>query len=437
MISRVYIKGYKSLEEIEVELHPLTVVFGPNAAGKSNLFDALGLLSRMVTAETLNKAFVGHRGLPLEAFHWGKDGLDGLLARDTAQFTIEVDVKLSAETVETVERQIRQMRKGLPGGDGRREAGKRWVVERDLRYTLTVEIVTASGHLRVVNEKLVALTRDGEPKRNRKSFLGRVKDTESGTLYLRLRMEGQARPPTDYEIGLDYTMVSRPLYPPHYPHITAFKEEVSRWRFYYLEPREMMRADSPLKDIDSIGPHGEDLAAFFNALKANNPKEFDGISHALRHILPGLQGIDVERTREGLLQLKVLEGGAPFPARVISEGTLRVLGLLAIANPRRPATVIGYEEPENGVHPRRLKIIADLLKNAALRGDTQVLINTHSPLLPEYFGDESLIVCRKEGFTTTFDPFTSVGAISRRGAIKAALEETPLSTRIARGDFGG
>ena len=56
MIRRVKVQGYKSLKDIEVELRPLTVIFGPNAAGKSNLFDALALLSRMVTQRTLREA---------------------------------------------------------------------------------------------------------------------------------------------------------------------------------------------------------------------------------------------------------------------------------------------------------------------------------------------------------------------------------------------
>lgn len=428
MITHVRIIGYKSLEDVEIDLHPLTVVFGPNAAGKSNLFDALSLLSRMVTSDTLNKAFEGHRGTPLEAFHWGKDGLKGLSSKDTAQFTIEVDVKLSNEVIETIEQQIQQMRAGLSDGDGRDEVAKKRVVENSLRYTLVVEIVIASGYLRVVNEQLTALRRDGQERQSRNPFLNRV---DEGGRRLSLRMEGQAHP-TYHEVGLNYTLVSRPLYPPHYPHITAFKEEVSRWCFYYLEPRELMRAHNPLRDIYNIGSHGEDLAAFYNALKSNSPKDFDGINRALQHILPGLQGVDVERTNEGLLQLKVYEEGVSFPARVISEGTLRVLGLLAITNPRRPATVIGYEEPENGVHPRRLKIIADLLENAAQSGSTQVLINTHSPLLPEYFDDESLIVCCKEGVKTDFKKFTSFGPVFRGGEIKTALEE-----RIVRGDFGG
>ena len=43
MLKRAHIKGYKSLEDVEVRLSPLAVLFGPNAAGKSNVLDALQL----------------------------------------------------------------------------------------------------------------------------------------------------------------------------------------------------------------------------------------------------------------------------------------------------------------------------------------------------------------------------------------------------------
>ena len=49
MLKRVHIKGYKSLQDVEIGLCPLVVLFGPNAAGKSNLLDALQLLSKLGT----------------------------------------------------------------------------------------------------------------------------------------------------------------------------------------------------------------------------------------------------------------------------------------------------------------------------------------------------------------------------------------------------
>lgn len=68
MLKRVKIQGYKSLEDVEVHLQPLSVFFGPNASGKSNFLDALQLLSRMTTSSNLNDAFRHpYRGTPLEA----------------------------------------------------------------------------------------------------------------------------------------------------------------------------------------------------------------------------------------------------------------------------------------------------------------------------------------------------------------------------------
>ena len=60
MLKRVRIKGYKSLEDAKARLEPLAVLFGPNAAGKSNFLDALQLLSKLGTSATLK----GTRSIP-------------------------------------------------------------------------------------------------------------------------------------------------------------------------------------------------------------------------------------------------------------------------------------------------------------------------------------------------------------------------------------
>jgi predicted ATPase len=148
-------------------------------------------------------------------------------------------------------------------------------------------------------------------------------------------------------------------------------------------------------------------------------------------ILPRLEDISIDRTSNKELFLSIKENGGNFSNRLISEGTLRVLGLVAVMSPTTGSTVIGYEEPENGVHPRRLNAIAELLLNVHSE-DRQVLVNTHSPILPTYFKNDFLMICRREHGQTVFDPFNSLGPLYKSGEIDAHLND-----RIERGDFGG
>ena len=330
----------------------------------------------------------------------------------------------------TTEQQIQKYRSPERASSGK----PRRVTERFLRYRITIAITPKTGVLRVVDEYLAALKKgkNGFVVKDRKS---RLPFLEKHGHRLRLRMEGQARP-TEYEIGLNYAIASQPLYPPHYPHIVAFREEVSGWQFYYFEPRRM-REENPVKEVYRLMSDGGDLAAFYHTLKLTNPLQFDNIQRTLRMIVPTVEAIDVELTKEGKVRLAIREHGVEFSAKVISEGTLRILGLLAILSPNNPATTIGFEEPENGVHPRRLKLIADLLKNASRK--KQIIVNSHSPLLPDYlpgWTDVLLVGCRKAHGASVFEPLYEAIGLFRKRMVEMALEEkTPISQRILRGDW--
>ena len=248
MLKRVHIKGYKSLADVEVRLEPLTVLFGPNAAGKSNLLDALQLLSRLGTSRTLKDAFDSpYRGKPLESFRIGKTGIKGLIEQERLVFSMEADLQLSDAVVAAVERQIRDMRR--PSRDastpkpGKQRARVR---ERDLRYRIEIEMLPKSGVLRVADEYLAALNREGEPTGKRKPFFERRGEE------IHLRLEGQGHP-THYERFLDHSILSMPHYPPHYPHLVAARRELESWLFFYFEPRERMRAANPVKEVRHIG----------------------------------------------------------------------------------------------------------------------------------------------------------------------------------------
>lgn len=420
MIKRVRIEGYKSFQNLSLELMPLTVIFGPNASGKSNFLDALYFLSRAVNKKNLKEAFEGHRGLPLESFYYGDEGYDGMLRKPQLRFTFEVDVEVSQSVKNKVEEIVQAKRKGINSISSRKPV----VTERLLRYRLTIEALADTGYLRVIDERLCAIKRNGMEKK-RRPFLERCEN------WIYLRMERQAHP-TYHEIGLDHTIISTALYEPHYPHITAFRMELANWFTYYLEPKILMREEVPSADIESLGPRGENLAAFLNTLKHRHEKSFESLNLSLSRVLPTDTRIEVEHLKEGLVGLRLSENNLWFSVRLISEGTLRLIGLLCAIHPANPATMVAFEEPENGVHPVRLKIISDLVKNAVGLYGKQIIVTTHSPILPEYFENKNLFVCSKERTQTDIKPFVDYGPLFRRRAIKHALQD-----RIMRGDFGG
>jgi predicted ATPase len=435
MLRRIHIKGYKSLRDVEVNLSPLTLLFGPNAAGKSNFLDSLQLLSKMATSQTLTEAFdPPYRGKPLESFTFGEGGLRGLMEQERLIFSIEADLHLSDAVVEAVNRQIQDMRR--PSGEGRSEStgnSPARVRERDLRYRVEIEMVPRSGFLRVTDEYLAALNSKGDPTGSRKPFIERQGER------IHLRLEGQAHP-TQYERYLDRTILSMPHYPPHYPHLVAARRELESWFFYYFEPRERMRAANPVKEVRHIGLMGEELAAYLNTLKAMEPKQFNAVEKALHTLLPDVDGIEISVSDIGEVELQLKENGIAIPSRVVSEGTLRLLGLLALNGAGGAPSLVGFEEPENGVHPRRIELIAEFLNTRRRVGATQYIVTTHSPILPDMIPDDCLFVAQRKGRCTQIYPFTHWGPLWRRVGIDKSLDDDrqdwlPVSKRILRGDF--
>ena len=446
MLNRIRVRGYKSLRDLDVQLKPLTLLFGPNAAGKSNILDAVQLLSRLATSRTLKEAFDPPcRGKPLESFTMGPGGLKGLREQERLAFSIEADLHISDTVAKAIDREILEMRQ--PAGavvaaphrvllrpqerlEMRQPVPAR-VLERRLRYRLEVEMLPSSGLLRTTDEYLAALNKNGGPTR-RSAFI------ERRGQQVRLRREGQARP-MEYERYLDRAILSMPHYAPHYPHLTAARRELESWQFFYFEPRERMRAATPIKEASHVGPMGEELAAFLVTLKTRQPRQFQALEKALRMLLPDVDGIEADVNDLGEAEFRLRENGVAIPARVLSEGTLRLLGLLALSGAEGTPSLVGFEEPENGVHPRRIELIADLLKTSSQSGETQYIVTTHSPILPDRLPDDALFVVSRTNRETQVESFKTWGALGRKPDIDEALDDggepLPVFDRIMRGDF--
>ncbi len=340
MLERFTIESFKSFKTLTLELPKLTVLFGPNAAGKSNILDAIQAFSRIAIGRTLADALRSIRGYPVEAFTFPSTGLPGLLSAESTQFTLAGDLRVGKEL---------------------------------FRYRVGVAIKPSSGALSVVDEYLTALTLKNEPRGA--ADIERVNDR------LNVRRRSHPGRPRRESLGLNYALLSDPRFSaPEYRAIEKVRTELSGWRTYYLDPRAAMRQARPPAQVTDVGVLGQDIAPFLYRLRADKPKHFESLKKTLRALVPSVEdvSVDLDKSR-GILDVLVRQDGIDFSSRIVSEGTLRVLALCAIAINPWKGSLIAFEEPENGVHPRRLDLIAQLLTSMAQQDGQQLLVTTHSP----------------------------------------------------------
>ena len=237
-----------------------------------------------------------------------------------------------------------------------------------------MQIQPGSGSLTVRDEYLAKLGKGGQPKG--KAAIEHV----DGQLHV--RRKSKPAHPRQEPVGLNHSLLSDPRWSGvEYPGIESCRAEFEGWRIYYLDPRVAMRAARPPADVQDIGILGENIAPYLYRLKAEHPKHFAAVNRTLRSLIPSVEELSVDLDeKRGTLDIQVRQGGADFSSRIISEGTLRVLALCAIAANPWAKGLIGFEEPENGVHPRRLELIAELLVSLAIQQKRQVIVTTHSAL---------------------------------------------------------
>jgi predicted ATPase len=336
---------------------------------------------------------------------------------------VTVDVELPSQVLNRINQTLEEREK-LAGT----EVPYTRVSEPQLRYELKISYDFPSGEAFVSDEKLIALNRRGEPKASRSPFLER--DHKARRFVVRIERQSH---PRYYDVNRNRTLVSEISDPVYHPHIVAFKEEVRSWRSYYVEPSQVRREVS-VSRADDPGRHGQDLAAFYWKLKHEYPREFRNVCLNLSQLVPSLRGIDVREVRGTLVPVVIEKNGAEFPFRLASEGTLRLLCLLGIAIAPNPPSVVAYEEPENGVEPSRLDILARVLTNVASKGRTQVIVTTHSQtFLDRARENASFVACRRlSDGSSVFEPYQNADKVFASNDLAPA---SWIADRSARGDL--
>lgn len=171
--------------------------------------------------------------------------------------------------------------------------------------------------------------------------------------------------------------------------------DLDSYRVYHFHDTSDTAAVKGTVDVEDnrvLRPQAENLAAFLYWMQQKKPDHFRNIQDTLRQIAPFFEEFRLapSKLNEGKIRLEWKEKGsdAYFNASSLSDGTLRFLCLTTLLmQPELPAVVL-LDEPELGLHPAAVTLVADLLSSAATR--TQVIVATQSVTLVNLFEPESV-----------------------------------------------
>jgi predicted ATPase len=196
------------------------------------------------------------------------------------------------------------------------------------------------------------------------------------------------------------------------PYSPYVRGSVSNWRVYHFhdtsENAKVKQAHASNLNLRLL-PDAANLAAYLRMLKAKHPKEYQRIVDAIRLVAPFFDDF-VHRTNDTeLIELEWIQKGKPdipFKAHMLSDGTLRFICLATLLlQPIHllPSTIL-IDEPELGLHPYAITILAEIFKQVAEH--RQLIVSTQSVELINELSPEDVIVVDQEDGSSTFKRFT-------------------------------
>lgn len=336
MLRRVAINGFKSIKEMDLELRALNVVIGANGAGKSNLISFFKMLNEMI-GERLQQ-YIGTSGRAQSLLYFGP------------KVTREMEAKLEFE-------------------------GDRGI------HTYAMRLFHAAGDTLIFAEETLNYLQ--------KEFL-KPKVIPLGAGHQETRI---------------VEAVSR-------GDVTAsvLRQLLSRCRVYHFHdtsPTARVRQYGYLADNRWLMPDAGNLAAFLLRLRdENGGSTYKRIVTTTRLIAPFFDDFDLEpagpNKREVMLNWREKGAEQVFGPHQFSDGTLRAICLIALLlqpEDELPELII-VDEPELGLHPYALNIIASIFNKASHH--TQILVSTQSSSFLDNFDPEDVIVVNREGKASQF-----------------------------------
>jgi predicted ATPase len=177
------------------------------------------------------------------------------------------------------------------------------------------------------------------------------------------------------------------------------REYILGWRFYgaYGIAGDRMRRAVPVQQEPVLAEDGSNLAAVLHYLLTEHQPILDELQQHLAAAVPGFRGLTVKaRGGPGEVMAFWREVGVDGDLSLadLSDGLLRLICWMVLCLHPTPPSVICIDEPDQGVHPRTLPILAGLFEKACER--TQLLVATHSSYFLTQFDLSRVAVLRKE-----------------------------------------
>ena len=343
-IDRVTVRGFKSIRALDFELRGLNVLIGANGAGKSNLMGVFRLLSELVRNR-------------LQLFVKREGGADALLFGGRRR-TSRLEVELSFNGNEH-------------------------------RYGFALEPV-ADG-LAVAQEPISS----GARQEYAAAGSGATATIAEGSVPYGGRREAQAARVEDDEFAAFV--------------LPAIRE----WRVYHFHDTSEvagMRCSQAVRDNLLLKPDGANLAPFLRLLHERHPYEYREIVDAVRLAAPFFGGLVYRKDVDEFMELEwyhVDDADTPLRPLQLSDGTLRFMCLATLL--LQPAALqprlILIDEPELGLHPFGLTLLAEMLQSVS--ESRQVIVSTQSADLISEFRPEDVVVVNRTDGESVFERLDS------------------------------
>ena len=351
----IRIQNYKSINDITLYLSDVNLLIGPNNSGKSNILSALKLFSDYVYYLNENEYPIGSE------FNKGFSVIEG---EDASLLSICFRVVFIKEEFYYVWDIFL-----YPNTNNNR-------LDFDIRHLFSIGRSIIPSEMEMM-EKSEYLEVDG-------LFIGESKDL--------LIKSGQS-----YLINKSVTIYSKSNQD-FTSSVLAFRVFISREfspsSIYSIQVEKLKAPARLTANEESVLPDGSNLVSFIDSMRDTNPKIIREIEKDLFRFTKEFESIRLikvtgDSTTEATFKKLGLadKEDNTFWSDQLSEGVLYFLALLAIIHQPNPPHLLMLEEPEKGIHPRRIKEIIELIFQIAKDKGIRVILTTHSPYVVDEFAD--------------------------------------------------